>query len=190
MKINDRGYWENDTAEGHGHDVGVAKAVLEFLQVEEANDVIDMGCGDGFYTKYLNNNGLYCMGVDGNPHTEELVGGNGYCVDLSKEQWLGQFDWVLSLEVGEHIPVEYEDVFIENMHRHNIEGIILSWAVEGQGGDGHVNCKDNWEIINLLGDKGYVLDLGATEQLRSRCAIYPNTGWWFKNTLMVFRRIK
>ena len=190
MKINERGFWENDTAEGHGHDEGLARSLLGFFQVEGANDVIDMGCGDGFYTRYLTDGGVYCMGVDGNPNTEELAGSHCYSVDLSKEQYLGVFDWVLSLEVGEHIPVEYEKQFLENLHRHNLEGIVLSWAVRGQGGDGHVNCLDNWEVINKLGDMGYAIDLKSTEELRSRCAEYPHTGWWFRNTLMVFRRIK
>jgi 2-polyprenyl-3-methyl-5-hydroxy-6-metoxy-1,4-benzoquinol methylase len=63
-------------------------------------------------------------------------------MDLSSRKWLGhQFDWILSLEVGEHIPHQLEDVFIGNLVRHAKKGIILSWAVPGQEGHHHVNNR-------------------------------------------------
>ena len=53
------------------------------------------------------------------------------------------YDWVLSLEVGEHLPKRHEAAFLENCHRHNARGMVLSWATRGQGGTGHVNEQDN-----------------------------------------------
>ena len=52
-------------------------------------------------------------------------------LDLSEPVYLTPKDWILSLEVGEHIPAQYEQNFIENLHRHNKKGIVLSWSVEG-----------------------------------------------------------
>lgn len=188
MKINERGFWENKTPEGHGYDLGLAYALVHFFLRERAESVIDMGCGTGIYTAILRAEGFKVLGVDGNPNTPELT--NGLCgvADLSKDCFLGEFDWVLSLEVGEHIPAEYEKNFLGNLDRHNRQGIVLSWAVKGQGGDGHVNCQDNEEIMLKLSDMKYELDTLDTAALRTACAKYPQTGWWFRNTLMVFRR--
>jgi len=49
------------------------------------------------------------------------------------------------LEVAEHIPKHLEERFTQTVHRHvKIGGyLMLSWAVEGQGGLGHVNCRNN-----------------------------------------------
>jgi hypothetical protein len=33
-------------------------------------------------------------------------------------------DWVLSLEVGEHVPSASEGMLIRNIHRHNCKGVI------------------------------------------------------------------
>jgi hypothetical protein len=48
---------------------------------------------------------------------------------------------IISLEVAEHIPEKYEAVYLDNIFRHAKEGIILSWAVPGQGGLSHINNK-------------------------------------------------
>ena len=77
-----------------------------------------------------------------------------------------KYDWVISLEVGEHIPKEYENIFIENLHKNNIRGIVLSWAIKGQGGDGHVNEQDNYYIKNIFQDLCYENDLEAENTLR------------------------
>lgn len=190
MKINEHGFWENETSEGHAHDEELAKALVEFFRSNSVESVADMGCGDGFYTKYLNANKICCLGVDGNPNTPELTDGQGYVLDLTQKHNFGPLDWVLSLEVGEHIPSQFESVFIENLDVHNKHGIILSWAVPGQGGDGHVNCKTNQEIISKISALGYTYDEEASVALRNSCAKYPHNGWWFSQTLMVFRRKK
>lgn len=187
MKINERGYWENDTAEGHGVDENLCDALIQFFKDERTKSTIDMGCGTGYYTRRLIANGIPTVGVDGNPNTPEISSGLCKAVDLSVEQNLGKFDWVLSLEVGEHIPVEFEKAFFNNLYNNSRYGVVLSWAVRNQAGDGHVNCLENWEVIDRM--SGFVLDVEATDYLRTKCAEYPNTGWWFRNTLMVFRRM-
>jgi methyltransferase family protein len=190
MKINEHGFWENSTSEGHEHDEGLAQALLEFFHKEGVESVVDFGCGDGYYTKFLNANKVCTLGFDGNPNTPQLTDGQGYVLDLTHRHSFGSLDWVLSLEVGEHIPAEYEKTFIENLDKHNKYGIILSWAIKGQGGDGHVNCKDNHEVIDTICSLGYDFSEQNTTWLRSKCATFPHPGWWFRNTLMVFRKKK
>ncbi len=41
---------------------------------------------------------------------------------------LNKYDWIISLEVAEHIPAQFESIYIDNLVKHAKEGIILSWA--------------------------------------------------------------
>ena len=45
--------------------------------------------------------------------------------------------------MGEHVSGNYEGMVIRNLHHHNCKGVILSWAVLGQGGHSHVNNNSN-----------------------------------------------
>ena len=84
--------------------------------------------GLGKYTIELKTKVQTC---DGNPSTKEL--NNGVCdiLDLSKTHVFdNKYDWVLSLEVGEHIPKEYENIFIDNLCNNCINGIIISWVLD------------------------------------------------------------
>jgi hypothetical protein len=75
-------------------------------------------------------------------------------------------DLVISIEVGEHIPKEFEQVFIDNICSHTNSKLILSWAIVGQGGDGHVNCQNNDYIIAKLKEKGFEHDEYNSSVLR------------------------
>lgn len=181
MQINNRGFWENPTTEGHVYDEELAK-LLSFLLIGET--VLDLGCGTGAYTKLLRETGIECDGVDGNPYTEDLTEGMCSVVDLSKDYIAPKkYDCVLSLEVGEHIPIEYEDIFLNNITQNCLHKVILSWAVPGQGGDGHVNERPNEYIIEKMEKLGYSYMPDYTNVLRKLASL-----WWFKNTIMVFRR--
>src|SRR4030067_2818051 len=137
MKINERGYWENNTTKGHGADEGLSKGLLEFFEVQSYMwntpiSIVDVGCGTGFYVNYLNNKSykLICNGYDGNPNTPYLAGSNCGVFDFTQDASpIRVHKWVLSLEVGEHIPKKYEGIFIHNLHILNEFGIVLSWAI-------------------------------------------------------------
>lgn len=183
-QINNNGYWEGkDSGDDHVYDGILSWAMVDFLLNEKAGTVADFGCGMGDYVKDFLSAGMLAKGYDGNPHTSELTGGVGFVQDLSIPFILKEdFDWVISLEVGEHIPGRYETNFIENIVRHAKKGVILSWAVVGQGGYGHVNCRNNPYIKKRLESYGFVSDAQAENYLRKN-SFYP----WFKNTIMVFR---
>ena len=89
----------------------------------------------------------------------------------------------MSLEVGEHLPKKYENIFIKNLHDNNKYGIILSWAIKGQPGHGHINCQNNDYIKKIFTDLGYINDVDAEKELRRKSSL-----WWFKKTIMVFRK--
>ena len=87
------------------------------------------------------------------------------------------------MEVGEHLPKEHEDAFMENLHRYNTRGMVLSWAVVGQGGIGHVNEQNNDYVKAKICAKGYVHDMDAEQALRKSSKFS-----YFKRTIMVFRK--
>ncbi len=183
--IHENGYWIGaDAAKGHRFDLQLARGLARFFRQENARTVVDFGCGMGDYVKALRASGIDCEGYDGNPDTFQMSGGVAGVKDLSKPFDLQKkFDWVLSLEVGEHLPKVYETIFIENLHRHNAKGIVLSWALEGQGGDGHFNEQNNDYVKKVMAQYGYVNDQEAENELRRQSTL-P----WFKNTIMVFRK--
>lgn len=62
----------------------------------------------------------------------------------------------------------------------------MSWAIEGQAGIGHINCRNNDWVINQMKIRGYKLAYNKTESLRE--AVKDCHCTWFKNTLMYFKR--
>lgn len=183
VKIGDTGIWTNrDVDKSHYFDKSLAKGLYEFFKLEKVKTVADFGCGLGDYVSFLNENGIKSDGYDGNPFTTEI---NPKCkvIDLSKQNLIQKYSWVISFEVGEHIPKEYEDAFINNLHVNNKEGVIITWALEGIPGFGHVNCRDWKYIRDKFINLGYTLDEENTNKLRNLCDLS-----WLSWSLMVLRK--
>ena len=88
----------------------------------------------------------------------------------------------LCLEVGEHIEPEHEAIVLDNIANSATKKIIMSWAIPGQGGFGHVNCRENDYIIAQMQARGWKHNPEESDFLRARCSGCD----WFKNTIMVF----
>jgi hypothetical protein len=190
MNIGETGAWQNNSLEGHIHsennpffDESLAETMLRFFHKNDIGSLYDFGCGGGFYTKYFRDHNLVCYGYDGNPYTPNITNGLCEVLDLSTSVELPPQDLVLSLEVGEHLPPQFESTFIDNIHKHNTKIVIISWAIEGQGGWGHFNERNNSYIKQKFLDLGYFNDIDEEKVLRSASSL-P----WFKNTIMVFRK--
>lgn len=179
MTIGPTGYWIGTPAE-KVFDTSLSNALIDIVR---GASVIDVGCGPGDYVRHMRACGIDACGFDGNPDVAEVSGGLCNRFDFATPCQFEPRDWVVSLEVGEHIPKRFEGVFLENLHALNRRGIVLSWAVPGQPGIGHVNCLPNAYLIEHFTRLGYALDSAQTDRCRS-CSRVP----WFKNTLMVLRR--
>ncbi|XP_037780988.1 uncharacterized protein LOC119577447 [Penaeus monodon] len=122
-------------------------------------------------------------GYDGASNIEKMSGGKIKQLELGTPVDLGRrFDWVMSIEVGEHIPVESEDVFMDNVIKHACKGVVLSWAVPGQTGHHHINNRQNDYIIGKMKKKGMIHDLQAQTHIRTEIDAH-----WLKDTIMVFK---
>jgi len=125
--------------------------------------------------------GFKATGFDGNPETESLTEGMCGVANLAFPQQRGAWDWVMSLEVAEHIPPQYEDSFVENIVSAARKGVVLSWG--NQAGHGHFNCRSTDYVVDIMRKRGLHFDAHASEFLRQRAAL-----GWFKQTLHVFHR--
>jgi hypothetical protein len=183
-KIHERGYWlVKEDYYTHNCDSPLCDAIIALFK-DKISNAIDVGCGDGAYTKKFIDAGVNCMGYDGSPLTPQNSSGLCKVVDFSTPVNLGKYDLVLSLEVGEHIPVKYEQNFINNLTNLSRKYIVLSWAVDGQPGIGHFNCRNNDYVITEITKRGFSLVTEDTALLRE-ASTFP----WFANTLMVFIKL-
>ena len=184
FSIDDHGIWSGEIDNQHAHDSSLASALVSYFYNQSASSILDLGAGLGLYNKKLLENGFMASCYDGNPDTAILSEGRCGMLDLSQAINIPKYDWVMSLEVGEHLPKEYEDIFLNNIVKTSTSGIILSWAVPGQGGDGHVNEQSNEYVKNKMLDLGYFNDIESENILREASSLS-----WFKNTIMVFKPI-
>lgn len=183
MEISERGYWIGSDMSIHMFDNILAERILYIIRYHEYREIIDIGCGDGSYTRFLSDSGLRCYGYDGNPDTYNATGELCNVLDFSKPVDIKPLDVVLCLEVGEHVPKKYQDILIKNIADCAKHMIILSWGVPDQGGFGHVNCRTNNYIVRKVREHGFKYNPAETLGLRTH-----STKTWFKNTLMVFHR--
>ena len=188
--IDASGAYRTNDLTGHVYDPALAEKLSDSFGEGENSIIVDLGCGPGWYAPCFKNHRY--LGYDGNPHTLKLAGKykddkhRFFVADLSKPLSVStKADMVISLEVGEHIPAEFEDVFFDNIFKFDPKVILLSWAVPGQGGHGHVNCRRNEYIIEKMKNFEYVFLKTATKELREAASLS-----WFKNTLMMFTKQK
>ena len=128
----------------------------------------DFGAGVGQYGRALLalDSRYRYRGYDGAGNVLEVSDRFTNYFDLTVPLSLPRADWVMSLEVGEHIPSRFEATVIRNLHAHNCRGIILSWAYLGKKGVGHVNNHGSRYLVQLFDELGYNFNATATKRLR------------------------
>jgi cyclopropane fatty-acyl-phospholipid synthase-like methyltransferase len=182
--IHERGYWlSTRETDKHVFDKRLMAGLI--LMFKDVDNIIDIGCGNGSYTKAFIEQGFDCIGYDGSPLTEEISNGLCHIKDFSNLVDIGKFELVLCLEVGEHIPKEYEQIFLDNVANASKKHICLSWALlhPRQWGTGHYNCQDNDYIINEMDKRGFRYDPVATGLIREIAKLS-----YLKKTIMIFKK--
>ena len=176
------GFFTGGSADNHIYDEPLCAALIEYLKDQQVQSVADLGCGGGQYTRAIKDAGMECDGYDGNPNTVEMTNGLCSVLNLAEPVTLGRsYDCVLSLEVGEHLPKEFEEIFVDNVKRHSNRMIVVSWAIPNQSGLGHFNEQPNEYVQALFETHGFKRDIEAEKPLRAASKFH-----WFKNTILVF----
>lgn len=173
-------YTVEEAVYGHDFSYRLAKWIGEYMPKNEP--LSDIGCGPATYLRYLHDIGFYNLqGYEGTPQNFEY--GKVKLQDLTNTF---TFDGnAICLEVGEHIPEEYLDVFLNNLAQCTGK-LILSWGVPGQDGIGHVSCRHNIWVIDQMEKRGFKLNVPDTLTVRT---VVEDRVSYFRNTLMIFERI-
>eukprot|EP00887_Chlorella_sp_A99_P002864 scaffold6.g2864.t1 len=129
-----------------GNDYLDATLCTQMAHLLRGQRVLDLGAGVGNYGRCLAavNASIAWTGYDGSEGVERATDGYVKFMDLAMPQFLEErYDWVVSLEVGEHLPEKFEATFLGNIARHAQTGVLLSWAVPGQAGKRR-RCRSGW----------------------------------------------
>jgi hypothetical protein len=193
--ISDTGYWTEE--ELHQHEGTYSENLAEWISLYFLNDrdkqVIDFGCGLGTYSDYLRDKEFSSViGIEGS------VGSH---LPYSVKKWdlsfpvdkMEEYPTLkknsynsICLEVGEHVPSKFESIFLDNLSSLTSNKIILSWAVRGQLGHGHINCLNNDEIIDKMSSCGFIFLKEDTERIRREVNFLKTP--WLEETIMIFKK--
>ena len=159
--------------------------IFEFILPKS---VIDVGCGVGTWLSVFQAHGVEDVwGIDG-----DYVDKNA--IEIPKERFLTfdlknpfrlnrQFDLVVSLEVGEHLPNECAETFVDSLTK-LAPVILFSAAIPFQGGTQHVNeqWQDYW--VKHFQNKGYV----AIDCIRNRIWGNKRVEIWYAQNILIFAK--
>lgn len=185
--IHETGFWSKENSQTHHiHSPNLSKWICDFLKDYKEHQIYDFGCGLGNYLNDLHVNGFKKLkGVEADPmktdHDFEILK-----LNLSEPIFLNEKGIVICLEVGEHIPKKYQEIFLDNIKNNCEKYLILSWAVRGQGGYGHFNELNNDEILPLIENLGFKYLEDISNESRRIPEDYCS---YFRKTLMIFEKI-
>jgi hypothetical protein len=185
--IHKTGYWLKENSKSHHiHSDNLSKWIINLLSEDKEHQIYDFGCGLGHYLNDLHINGFKKLkGIEADPmktdYDFEILK-----LNLSEPINLEKKGIIICLEVGEHIPKEFQEILLNNIKNNCDKYLILSWAIRGQGGYGHFNELNNDEVLPLIKNLGfkYLEDLSNEVRLipEDKCA-------YFRNTLMIFEKM-
>ena len=167
----------------HKHDRQLSE---EMMKLFKGKAVGSFGDGPGEYNKFFDSTGKLKLydAYDGAPDCKEVSGGVVEFMDLTAPQYgLPLYDWVMSLEVAEHVPRKYESIYVDNIVRHAKEGIVLSWARPKQHGLSNVNNRPLDYVKKMLYKKGFFHDPESSSQLMKSAHFR-----WLRANTNVYRR--
>lgn len=184
------GIWPMETAlKSHVNCENLAHWMVHNL--DPLHPVYDLGCGKGFYLKRLEEAGFkFLRGYEGTPgirsiaYSDKVVEQDITRIIRCIESKRGT---VVCLEVMEHIPVEHTDAVMQNISNLCNGRLVLSWALPGQGGIGHVNEKDSDYVIAYARKYNFYLHDELTSAARDRAGQEIN---YFGRSIYVFTKVE
>jgi SAM-dependent methyltransferase len=208
-EVYDDQFFENNLFDSRPMAEWLAPRIAKALGVRT---VIDLGCATGHWIAALLKAGVDANGIEGSPWAKERL----VCppervviADLRRPVAMPKdnVDLVITIEVAEHIEPQDADAFVANIVRSHPKHILMTAAIPGQGGHGHVNEQPASYWIEKMGNHGYQVDeptknlivkfcdegraqKEVPEALRRRGA-QPDGVWipsWMPKNLLVFKK--
>jgi SAM-dependent methyltransferase len=165
--------------EGRSHTVSqsAAAVVPHLMALLEPKSVLDVGCGQG---EWLDAFPLADkIGVDiAAPEREGFIRW-----DITYPMYhLRNFDLILCLEVGEHLPEEYADTLIDTIVRHAGD-VVFGAAVPGQEGKGHINCQPHEYWHDKFAARGFEMFDVVRPLIANDARVSP----WYRSNIFLYR---
>jgi len=152
--------------------------------------IVDVGCGCGVYGHFFREHGVEVIDLDGVlPPKEHSFTQDVVLRDLTEpfENDWGCFDFALCLEVAEHIPETYTDVFLDNLVKFSGR-LVFSAAPPNQGGRHHVNERPKRYWVERLARRGFLYDRPATGELLEHFKRMKTPHMWMCQQLSIYER--
>lgn len=151
---------------GHFGNVNKDPATLHYLVERYAiTSLLDVGCGPGGMLNEAVALGVRPLGVDGDPFVCE-DDRRIACHDFTTGPYLVQnVDLIWSVEFVEHVEAQYLGNVLATFDAGRV--LFLTAAPPGFPGHHHVNCQPESYWIDLLAQRGWALDIEATQWVRS-----------------------
>lgn len=169
-----------------------AQRLAEYIAtVVKPNVFLDFGCSSGLYLREIKHR-LPSIPSFGFEFAEDAVK-NALCADViqcdltvplileKKDHTVG-----ICLEVLEHIHEDHWKPVLTNI-TNLCDRIIFSAAVPGQGGTGHINCRNKIDWIRRFHSFGFVVDLDATKHLITYIKAVDHMGWFVMNVMVLVK---
>jgi hypothetical protein len=162
----------------------LAEHVAAWIKAQSPSKVADVGCGPGHFVEALLSEGVPAIGYEIDIRRQEKGITYG---DITDDVRLASEEVVLCLEVLEHIAPEDTGTAIANLAAMTKKTLIFSAGRPGQGGIGHINCRESAEWKDLISKRGLSYSASLTANLIE--SVDPTTTpGWFINNVMVFER--
>ncbi|MEH1848662.1 MAG: class I SAM-dependent methyltransferase [Nostoc sp.] len=144
-----------------GAEQSARKTIPFVLDLVQPKSVVDVGCGNGIWLSVFKEFGIQeILGIDGNyvdPAILLIQEKDFFSHDLKRSLQLDrEFDLVVSLEVAEHLPSDYAEIFIKSLT--SLGSVVMfSAAIPFQGGDGHHNEQWPEYWVEIFKKRGFVV---------------------------------
>lgn len=162
-----------------------AQHVIGLLAPLAPASVLDLGSGRGVWLDEWHKVGVAdVLAVDGDyVNVDQLAvpRGNFMAADLTAPVCTDRrFDLAQSLEVGEHLPTSASETLVDSLTRAS-DRVLFSAAVNGQGGEFHVNEQPLAFWQGLFAARGYTAYDCVRPHLSKNREIEP---WYRYNTVL------
>jgi hypothetical protein len=146
--------------------------------------ILDVGCGEGYSTKYFLDHGIDAIGIEGGKNAIEnsKIQNNIILHDYTKGPYIPckKYDAVWCCEFVEHVDEKYIDNFLTTFSYAN--HIFMTHALPGQGGYHHVNEQEAKYWIRNIEKNNFIFDQDISLKLRNL-----SKAKWIK-TLLYFKQ--
>ncbi len=135
----------------------------------KVRSVMDVGCGEGHSAKYFQDLGCRVLAIDGSVQAQRdsVIPDRHVRHDFINGPYIPArtFDMVWCCEFVEHVEEKYSHHYLTTFSLAR-KYIFLTYAVPGQPGWHHVNCKPEGYWVSKLERLGFELDNDLTSQAR------------------------